>query len=152
MLALDLIRGASFCPDGLKQYSFALDISMHLSVQNDLYTPIPCYHECFCLWKPYPFSQGWSAGSELSSLAVQLSSLWTAMMLLCGVLPALKGVQQMSDASFHSLASIPGRSNARCPCKQPGYEDFPLQMKLMGQCLLPSNLTLTPLPLLCILV
>lgn len=41
MLALDLIRGASFCPDGLKQYSFALDISMHLSVQNDLYTPMP---------------------------------------------------------------------------------------------------------------
>lgn len=41
MIALDLIRGALFCPDGLKQYSFALDISMHLSVQSDLYTPIP---------------------------------------------------------------------------------------------------------------
>lgn len=41
MIALDLIRGALFCPDGLKRYSFALDISMHLSVQSDLYTPIP---------------------------------------------------------------------------------------------------------------
>lgn len=74
------------------------------------------------------------------------------MILLCGVLLALKGGQQMSDSLFQSLSSIPGRSNDGRPCKQSGYKDFPLRMKLRGQCLLPGNLILTPLLLLCILV